>query len=515
MSPKQAPRRDYFPQLSGLIILSSLILCLLRFNTIPVGSFFDDAHYLVLAESLANGHGYHLVNYPHAPVERAFPPGWPVLLTPLAALFPGNLFFPKLLTLLLTLGTFLLVYTLLAPRLARPYQTGLLILVALNPHLVGMSGTVMSEAAFIFFVLLSLNVLAAWGQPQNGQKWWLLGIAFVLALVAALIRTIGIALILGMGVYVVGRIGRFRWLAGITAVCLTLGTGLIWLNAQQGGSLLFSSQYSTHLTYITSRLGDFLRFWQQWHTISPETITNGIIPIFELQPITNLLTPIGTLLLSLIILAVAAIGFFHCLPHKQPTELYVLAYGSIFYFWVVYIDTTQPRLVIPLIPFLYFYWLQATIWFAGRISPPHAGRVVWLVVGLISLLSLARNAHAWLNPVQDRVVDLTAGTTWLRENAPPDAVIMTPNPVPDYLYIRRLTVDYPRKEEDVLTYLQQNEVQYLIVRPNLRNWDSKLLDPIAQEILIPFINAETEKFQVVYSNQDEAVTVYQVVEQTQ
>lgn len=514
MTPKQVPHRGYITQIGWLILLSSLILCLLRFNTIPVGSFFDDAHYLVLAESLANGQGYHLVNYPHAPAERAFPPGWPVLLTPIVSLFPGNLFVPKLVSLFFTLGTFPLVYTLFAPRLARPHQMGLLILVALNPHLVGMSGTVMSEAAFLFFSLLSLNTLATWEQPQNRQKWWLLGVTFVLAVITALIRTIGIALIVGMGVYVVGQIGRFRWLAGITAVCLALGAGFIWLNAQQGGSLLFSGQYSTHLTYITSRLGDFLRFWQQWHTISPETIANGIIPIFELQSITKLFTPIGTLFLSLLVLAITAVGFFRCLPQKQPTELYVAVYLSIFYFWVVYIDTTQPRLIIPLIPLLYFYWLQAIIWFTERFTPQQAGRIIWLIVGLMSILSVTRNAHAWLNPVQDRVVDLTAGTTWLQENAPTDAVVMTPNPVPDYLYIRRLTVDYPRKGENLLVYLQQNKVQYIIIRPNLRDWDNKQLDPIAQNILVPFVNAETKKLQVVYSNQDEAVTIYQVVEQT-
>ena len=40
--------------LAGLLLLSAL-LGLVRFNDIPVGSFFDDAHYLVLAESLASG----------------------------------------------------------------------------------------------------------------------------------------------------------------------------------------------------------------------------------------------------------------------------------------------------------------------------------------------------------------------------------------------------------------------------------------------------------------------------
>lgn len=59
-----------------LILLGvvSAVVCLLRFDTIPVGAFFDDAHYIVLAESLAAGTGYRLVNLPSTPVEDAFPP---------------------------------------------------------------------------------------------------------------------------------------------------------------------------------------------------------------------------------------------------------------------------------------------------------------------------------------------------------------------------------------------------------------------------------------------------------
>ena len=51
------------------LILGSALLCLVRFDTTQVGFFNDDAHYIVLAESLATGHGYHLINYPNFPLE--------------------------------------------------------------------------------------------------------------------------------------------------------------------------------------------------------------------------------------------------------------------------------------------------------------------------------------------------------------------------------------------------------------------------------------------------------------
>jgi hypothetical protein len=56
------------------LIFISAVIGLLRFDSFQVGAFSDDAHYIVLAESLASGQGYRLINYPNAPTEWAFPP---------------------------------------------------------------------------------------------------------------------------------------------------------------------------------------------------------------------------------------------------------------------------------------------------------------------------------------------------------------------------------------------------------------------------------------------------------
>ncbi|MEM8860242.1 MAG: hypothetical protein AAGD96_18090, partial [Chloroflexota bacterium] len=100
-------------------ILLALGLSLFRFNSIPVGIFFDDAHYLILSESLANGSGYRLINFPAMPIEQAFPPGWPLLLTPVAKLWPGNLIIPKFVTLGFALCSIWLANVLFKKRLSK------------------------------------------------------------------------------------------------------------------------------------------------------------------------------------------------------------------------------------------------------------------------------------------------------------------------------------------------------------------------------------------------------------
>ena len=47
--------------------------------------------------------------------------------------------------------------------------------------------------------------------------------------------------------------------------------------------------------------------------------------------------------------------------------------------------------------------------------------------------------------MREAMTDLSAGASWIASHAPPDAVVMSKNPVQDYLYARRLTVPYPAR----------------------------------------------------------------------
>ena len=120
---------------------------MLRFDSFQVGTFYDDAHYIVLAESLANGEGYHLINYPDKPPENNFPPGWPLLLAPLTVLFPDNYIVLKGLALAFWLASIPLIDRLLALYLKPPYLQLLMVVIVVNHGLITSSVRVMSESA--------------------------------------------------------------------------------------------------------------------------------------------------------------------------------------------------------------------------------------------------------------------------------------------------------------------------------------------------------------------------------
>ncbi|MCA9931746.1 MAG: hypothetical protein KC419_24855, partial [Anaerolineales bacterium] len=397
-------RRMFIP---GILIIS-MIMGIVRFNDIPVGSFFDDAHYLVLAKSLAAGSGYRLINYPYLPIEDAFPPGWPLLLTPLALIFPNSLLAPKLLAFVLWFGGILFAYRLFAKQLASPYAEILLALLAWNPQLIGMAGTAMSESAYLFFSLLTLNLAQMWRDGEKKRPFLLLTFLLLSAIYTMLVRTIGIAMlgaILTMLLFSLKKQHRNILLIG-SGILLLILAPLAWFNIRNGGSLIFSSLYTQHIIYVMNNLGTFLRFWEHGTAVSYETIANAVVPIFGLQAITNLLTSTIMHGLSIVVLLVAAIGWALSLRKMPVQGLYILLYVAIFYVWVVYIDEVQPRIALPLIPFLTYYIVLAITkgsqWLT-RNNAHSAQRFSIVLLSSLLVILVARNVYVAQQPTRDRI----------------------------------------------------------------------------------------------------------------
>ncbi len=495
------------------LISISAVIGLLRFDSFQVGAFYDDAHYIVLAESLASGQGYRLINYPNAPTEWAFPPGWPVLLSPLVTLFPGNYEILKLLSFTLWLASIPLLYRLFAKRIETPYLEILIALIALNPSMLGISGMVMSEAAYLFFSVLTLLLFEVWDSHQDKAKGWLFLVAFAAtALYTQLIRTVGLSILLALIAYLLLS-RRFRQ-AGIVTVIFFLGMlPQFWLNSQSGGSLI-SSGYQSQVfnNSISTKLE---QVWANVQAYYNEMIANSLIPIFG-PNITSALDRLGigiaSQLLNVFILLLIAVGVVLSLKRFRIGELYVfLFFFGVLAFWNPDVGNAQIRFLIPIIPFLYFYFLQALIWSVRTVTKTDK-RTVLVAAGstsLIILILLARNVQDWRNPIRNRITDISIGTVWISENTPLESVVMARDPVPAYLYARRRTVAYPTGEQDVEDYIRVNGVDYIIVSPKLQTPRSNELGNYVETHLLPVFTLNQDRFRPVYTNATHNVTVYE------
>jgi hypothetical protein len=199
-----------------------VVACLTRTPDAP-GVFWDDGVYLVSARALALGQGYVLPHLPGAPAAVHFPPGFPALLAVVWRLWPA---YPDNLVLLKLVNPVLLA---LAAGLAVRYATRVLgvpawaaavsaVLFAASLPLLVLANVLFSEPLFLCSVLATL-LAAEWSANGGARRAVVAG---ALAAAAALVRTLGLALVpaLMIGLWLRGR-RREAVIAGATSlVCI-------------------------------------------------------------------------------------------------------------------------------------------------------------------------------------------------------------------------------------------------------------------------------------------------------
>jgi hypothetical protein len=200
------------PWLAGAV---TLIAALTAIEPLPVGVFYDDAQYLILAKALATGHGYRFLNLPGAPFATHFPPGYPAflaLLWRLAPSFPENVALFKFANAVLLAAVGIMTFAFARRRLELSPSLAFVATIAGTatiPSLV-LSSAIMSEPLF----LAALIPMLGWAERVAGIRTdglrgrrdaLLLGVAIA---GLALVRTQGIAL--GAAV-VVALVSERRW----------------------------------------------------------------------------------------------------------------------------------------------------------------------------------------------------------------------------------------------------------------------------------------------------------------
>lgn len=491
-----------------VFITISAALGLLRFNSLQLGTSYDDAHYIILAESIASGQGYELINFPHPQIERAFPPGWPVLLTPFTFFFPGNYTTLKLFSLLLWLASLPMIYFIFSKRIQSPYLEILIGLIALNSLLIGTSVTVMSESAYLFFSLITLILFDAWDNKKEKTKYWIIILIALAALYSQLIRTIGISLFIALIVYfLLNR--RFRE-AATTFGIFAFGALLqFWLNLRNGGSVI-SAGYESQV-FNGSVIEKTLQMWMNLLGYLNETISGSLVPIFG-ERFTAYFGSTIPWLINIGILLLIIFGWILSRKKFHLMDIYILIYFiGILAFWNPKVGSVKARFLIPMIPFLYFYLIQGLKWIFDRI-PKYNARFMAVTCGLAALILLGRNFQDWRNPVNLQMTDMSIGTGWVAENAPADAIVMVNEPVPAYVQMRRRAVAFPVNFGNIENYLVKQGVDYIIISPALQSPRSSKLDAKIQTQLLPTLNTNPDKFIIVYQDFENNVTVYKVGE---
>jgi hypothetical protein len=189
--------------------------------TYYVGSFDDDANYLMAAHVLAAGGGLTSTMPSGATVVANYLPGYPMLLVPLIWVWGSALWPPRVLSTLCIAALYPLLWAWMARRGVKPsYRVAVLGLLAINTVMATYSTMVMAEAPFLVVLVLALFALDRWDRVPGVQQ-----AAIVVVLLAALVwlKEAGIGLVVGLVAY---EVWRRRW---SRAVGVSAGVGALLL----------------------------------------------------------------------------------------------------------------------------------------------------------------------------------------------------------------------------------------------------------------------------------------------
>ena len=200
---------------------------------------------------------------------------------------------------------------------------------------------------------------------MDGTKFWPIVLIAVIALYAQLIRTVGISIFAALIIYFL-LTRRFRE-AGITVGVFALGAFLqAWLNLRNGGSVV-SASYELQV-FNSSVIGKIGQMWSNVLGYFNEVLVSSLVPAFG-EKITSLVGSAIPLLANTIIIILIIIGLILSLKKFQLLDIYFVIYIlAILAFWNPRVGSVKARFLIPIIPFLYFYFIQGIKWCIHKLT---------------------------------------------------------------------------------------------------------------------------------------------------
>lgn len=510
------------------LLATILWLSLQGWGTFQVGSYQDDAVYLVLARSLAAGR-YGLINEPGPPPAPKYPFGFPLILASLGSIgteAPWATVVPLVATLL---NVTLLVWgwPLLSPTTGRWWGVAVAWLHGVSPLVISHTRIVMAEPVFFAFVLASLVLAEA--VVLHPFAWWLAALLGVTLTGALFTRTIGIALLAAITL----RIGTDRRRIGCAPLAVASGASMVSLLA-----VLALTPIRVQHIWPSGYIAELSNNGAEGTGREPERITDAptarlseyvfvgvrrmLLPLGggeqERQLVARLGLPVASSIIAAAIAGLLGLGAWYGFRQRALSPSVLLFEGFYVGALMLWVGSTT-RLLYPVQPFLaaqLLFGVRALggavrrVWPRGGIRRPVE---VAFVGAFLLAASFAKSIHP--EPSLDFTRDLRVGTTWLADHSPQEAVVMGRYPQSLYLYCGRQTVPLTARTAEELEHaFEERHVDYLLLGPALawRKGDTLGYDRL-QSALLPAVAELTARgrlTQVFESAPQELVRIYRV-----
>lgn len=493
-------------------ILASLLLVWARFDEFAVGSMADDAVYAELARSISEGRGpvLHLGPGPSSVAAGSQPSGYPLLISPVAYLFPDSIEALKLASACFFFALMAVYYALLRPVAEPSQRLALIAVVFLNPWTIAYANRVFSEMAYMLVSFSGVLLYDRWLRGRKMLDLNLAGLVLCLALSAA-IRTIGFSLLVAVALHL-GYKRDWRRL-GLWASCQLLPLTLLMAFTRSSGGGFVPRSYLVQIVGFDTALLERLSFmaWTLFYYL--KELAALTLPVFG-QAAEVISTQMGwgglyafaVWTLGGGVLLVSLGGILHAHWRQQPGLqllcIYQLVFLAVLCNWT-FIPVDRPggwvelRLLLPLLPAFYLFALGGLQALGQRLGNLSTSRVAALFLLLVLPLSLAHNAYRIKVPFKKArtstgrgFIDFSAGSQWFKENAEPGAIVLTSSGLERHIHHNLPTLDYG----DLAT-IEPSAAQYVFIGPNDPNHPDRL-DPMGQRALAT-ARALPDRFELV------------------
>jgi len=428
-SPPRAGRSGV--ERHGHLIVATLLLAFLVLGwrgRMPVHLAFDELIYVSLSQSLEEG-SYREAYAVNAPRHVRYPPGYPAWLMTLRQLGGESHDLVQAFNLAFIAIAILSVYLILRHISGVGIGLAAAFLLAFNPALLEMGATLLSEAPFIGLSSAAL-AFAVLSPPRSSGRAYL---AIALAMASFLTRVAGVTVVIAVGLWLWQRRRRSELIAFGLATLIVVGGWFAYASlvptAEASGSYaddVSGANLDPRHPGLTGKLTRAANFGFSYLTQGlPSALAFPTIPGTGIDNLLWLVAAAGLGLAGMVVLWRSGRPV---LWHLALSAVMILAWP-----WRL------ERLLVPMVPLV----IAAILLGADRLTRTlPAPRRNLILAGLTLLMATGTIKAAWERDVQARACDrsipfqsegcysvesrnLAAASHYLRDHAPPDAVVLT------------------------------------------------------------------------------------------
>ena len=450
-----------------------LIVAAFYLSTIREGHDWGDdfSQYIRHASNLVYGVPYTQTSYLYNPDNptvgpRLYPPGFPVALAPVVAMYGVNLRPMKVEIVLFFVAALLLVAHLIQPLMPPVATAAVVLMIGLNPYFWDFKDQILSDIPFLFFFMAALLCLTrADDSDQRTRHRTLLAILAGAAMYAAYAtRVVGIVLLPALVVRDLVRHRRLTKEGLVAAGTFVVLAGVYYALGPR------DSSYTDLLTMTPAIIVDNVVGYLRWFSAIWE---NGYIDLVRK-------------LVFLVTAGLAAVGYASI--WKQPSATLILI-APLFYLaaivvWPVAQDT---RYLIPVIPIFLACCVLGALWLdraiAERVGRQHLVMAMLLIV--VALTYIARYSTVPFTRVPEGIAKRESVELFdfVKTSTRPDEVIIFSRPRALSLFTGRTVTPPPRADDPcrLWGYIHRVGAAYIVTGPGAANDEAKFLSRFVRD----------------------------------